>query len=160
MNISEIKEKSINKIIRTASCIKDALPYTTINGKYNDESESRPSWWTNSFWAGILWQMYDVTGENIYADYAIGCEKKLENVLYKYEFNDHDLGFLWLLSGVEHFKHFEDKKAKDDALLSDSKLGFSYFYSHHMLNPQEDYYQPRLRNAAYESFYKYKEETL
>ena len=45
-------------------------------------------------------------------------------------------------------------------LLSDSKLGFSYFYSHHMLNPQEDYYQPRLRNAAYESFYKYKEETL
>ena len=45
-------------------------------------------------------------------------------------------------------------------LLSDSKTGFSYFYAHHMLNPQEDYYQPRLRNAAYESFYKYKEESI
>ena len=39
-------------------------------------------------------------------------------------------------------------------LLADPKTGFSYFYAHHMLNPQEDYYQPRLRNAAYESFYK------
>ena len=45
-------------------------------------------------------------------------------------------------------------------LLSDPKTGFSYFYAHHMLNPQEDYYQPRLRNAAYESFYKYKEEKI
>lgn len=37
MNISEIKEKSINKIIRTASCIKDALPYTILkeqNGRH------------------------------------------------------------------------------------------------------------------------------
>ncbi|MCR4719217.1 MAG: glycosyl hydrolase family 88, partial [Firmicutes bacterium] len=62
MNISEIKEKSINKIEKTASTLKDALPYTAADGKYNDESEKRPNWWTNSFWAGILWQMYDVTG--------------------------------------------------------------------------------------------------
>ncbi len=26
---------------------------------------------------------------------------------------------------------------------------FSFFYAHHMLNPQEGYYQPRIRNAAY-----------
>ena len=39
------------------------------------------------------------------------------------------------------------------AFLSDPKTGFSYFYSHHILNPQEDYYQRRLRNVAYESFY-------
>ncbi|GHV44372.1 serine hydrolase [Clostridia bacterium] len=31
----------------------------------------------------------------------------------------------------------------------DSDLGLSAFYSHHMLNPQEPYYQPRLRNALY-----------
>ncbi len=34
-------------------------------------------------------------------------------------------------------------------LLADNENGFSYFYAHHMLNPQEEYYQPRLRNVFY-----------
>jgi CubicO group peptidase (beta-lactamase class C family) len=37
-------------------------------------------------------------------------------------------------------------------LLSDHDTGFSYCYAHHMLNPQEAYYQPRLRNVAYACF--------
>lgn len=31
----------------------------------------------------------------------------------------------------------------------DSSIGLGVFYAHHMLNPQEDYYQPRLREAVY-----------
>ena len=34
-------------------------------------------------------------------------------------------------------------------ILVDPENEFSFFYTHHMLNPQEDYYQPRLRNVAY-----------
>lgn len=34
-------------------------------------------------------------------------------------------------------------------LLVDTKERLSYFYAHHMLNPQESYYQPRLRNVVY-----------
>ncbi|MBE7024214.1 MAG: beta-lactamase family protein [Ruminococcaceae bacterium] len=34
-------------------------------------------------------------------------------------------------------------------ILVDPDEEFSLFYAHHMLNPQEDYYQPRLRNVAY-----------
>ncbi len=33
--------------------------------------------------------------------------------------------------------------------LIDPDNEFSYFYAHHMLNPKEEYYQPRLRNVAY-----------
>ena len=33
--------------------------------------------------------------------------------------------------------------------LIDPKLRLSMFYAHHMLNPQEEYYQPRLRNVLY-----------
>lgn len=33
--------------------------------------------------------------------------------------------------------------------LIDPKLRLSVFYAHHMLNPQEEYYQPRLRNVLY-----------
>lgn len=34
-------------------------------------------------------------------------------------------------------------------VLVDPKLKLSAFYTHHMLNPQEEYYQPRLRNVLY-----------
>ena len=34
-------------------------------------------------------------------------------------------------------------------LLVDPDLKLGVFYAHHMLNPQEDYYQPRLRNVVY-----------
>lgn len=34
-------------------------------------------------------------------------------------------------------------------ILCDPDTGFSYVYAHHMHNPQEEYYQPRLRNVAY-----------
>lgn len=34
-------------------------------------------------------------------------------------------------------------------VLVDPDLKLSVFYAHHMLNPQEDYYQPRLRNVVY-----------
>lgn len=34
-------------------------------------------------------------------------------------------------------------------LLVDTKEKLSVAYAHHMLNPQEDYYQPRLRNVVY-----------
>ncbi len=36
-------------------------------------------------------------------------------------------------------------------VLVDPKEKLGVFYAHHMLNPQEEYYQPRLRNAVYES---------
>ena len=34
-------------------------------------------------------------------------------------------------------------------VLVDPQLKLSVFYAHHMLNPQADYYQPRLRNVVY-----------
>ena len=33
----------------------------------------------------------------------------------------------------------------------DIKNGVALFYAHHMLNPQEEYYQPRIRKALYDS---------
>ena len=34
-------------------------------------------------------------------------------------------------------------------ILADADGEVAYFYAHHMLNPQEEYYQPRLRNVVY-----------
>ena len=34
----------------------------------------------------------------------------------------------------------------------DTSIGLGVFYEHHMLNPQEDYYQPRSRDVIYRCF--------
>lgn len=39
-------------------------------------------------------------------------------------------------------------------LSADPQTGLSFFYAHHMLNPQETYYQPRLRNVVYADYQK------
>lgn len=42
--------------------------------------------------------------------------------------------------------------AAGSSVYCDTENGISAFYAHHMLNPQEDYYQPRLRKAIYDDF--------
>ncbi len=37
-------------------------------------------------------------------------------------------------------------------VIVDTDLNFAVVYAHHMLNPQEEYYQPRLRNVVYSCF--------
>ena len=37
-------------------------------------------------------------------------------------------------------------------ILVDPEMKIGVFYAHHMLNPQETYYQPRLRNVIYSCF--------
>ncbi len=49
-------------------------------------------------------------------------------------------------------KEFGWGGAAGATVLIDPDKEFSFFYAHHMLNPQEEYYQPRLRNAAYKFF--------
>ena len=39
--------------------------------------------------------------------------------------------------------------AAGSTLIADPGIGLSVFYAQHMLNPQEEYYQPRVRNLAY-----------
>lgn len=39
--------------------------------------------------------------------------------------------------------------AAGGTILIDTDYNMAYFYSHHMLNPHEEYYQPRLRNVVY-----------
>lgn len=47
------------------------------------------------------------------------------------------------------FKEFGWGGAAGATALIDPKLKLAMFYTHHMLNPQEEFYQPRLRNVLY-----------
>lgn len=88
------------------------MPYIPTEGHYKDMGEGELTWWTNSFWCGILWQMYHATGEGAYRENARGIEARLDRALAEYEGLDHDLGFLWLHTAVADFRLTGEDKAR------------------------------------------------
>ena len=57
--IAEIIAKMPSVAARNAR----AMPYTTDDqGRFIDLSTKDPTWWTNGFWGGLMWQLYHVTG--------------------------------------------------------------------------------------------------
>lgn len=75
-------EETYSKILAKmdAECLRigDKIPYISENGKYvHDMAEKDIYWWTNGFWAGMLWQMYHATGDEKYKNTARAVGKSL-----------------------------------------------------------------------------------
>lgn len=114
------------KISNTSQRIQDGFPHTTINGVYDDWHDDL-SWWTNSFWAGILWQLYkDDPSNETYKVYAQSIEKKMDAVLHSYDQLHHDVGFMWLLTSVLNHEITEDQGARQRAMLAANVLSARY----------------------------------
>lgn len=95
-------ENTLRKVKKTASRVRDVIPYETINGVYNSMDDDI-HWWTNGFWAGLLWLAWHQTKDADLARWAQGVEKKLDAALREYDKLDHDVGFLWHLSAVADY---------------------------------------------------------
>ena len=85
----KIKEKEIEVIKRSVN----KVPYIAKNGVFDDLSETRLGWWTNGFWGGMMWQLYQATKEPIYKEVAENLEKKMDSVLLDSSVMSHDSGF-------------------------------------------------------------------
>lgn len=100
------------------------IPYTTIDGTHDDRSASNPSgtladginWWTNGFWGGMMWLMYHETGNEKYKDVAVISETKLDRCFEEFFGLHHDVGFMWLLTSVAHFKLTSNPVSRKRAL--------------------------------------------
>ncbi len=88
------------------------MHYIPTDGRSEDMGEQALTWWTNSFWCGILWQMYHATAEPAYAKNAQRIEERLDKALMEYEGLDHDMGFLWLHTAVADFRLMEEPRSK------------------------------------------------
>ncbi|MFH0070892.1 glycosyl hydrolase, partial [Peribacillus sp. NPDC056705] len=58
--LTEAWVKSLQKTQRNVRRIGDGFPHASQNGRYQLEA---PHWWTAGFWPGLLWLLYNDSGE-------------------------------------------------------------------------------------------------
>lgn len=103
--IADTVERIREKIEWVSEKNKDKIPYTTDeNGNYDDRSDKTKdwntddgrNWWTNGFWGGIMWLLYQDTKDGRYISIARNCEKKLEQTFADFYGLHHDVGFMFM----------------------------------------------------------------
>lgn len=124
--VDETIEKIKEKMYHVAGRNIHKIPYIAENGVFNDYSDSKIYWWGNGFWPGIMWQMYHLTGEELYRQAAKETEEKLDkNFLMPHKL-DHDNGFKWLLSAVADYRITEDADSRNRGILAAQLLAGRY----------------------------------
>jgi len=101
----KILEKLTTKILAECERNQNSIPYIPINGRYHDFKKSESIyWWTNGFWAGLLWQMFNATQNSLFLKTAEALELRLDAALEGYEGLHQDVGFMWLHTSVANYR--------------------------------------------------------
>jgi len=121
-------EKIQEKMSVQCDRMGEKIPYIPKDGVYGDMANEKNGiyWWTNGFWGGILWQLYNATGEQKYRQSAENLEKRLEPTLESFEGLDHDLGFLWLHTAVAQYRLTKNPKSRINGLHAANILAGRY----------------------------------
>ena len=106
--LDEAYKRLLSKMHAQCGRIGTMIPYSPKKGKYFDcakvEQMGGVHFWTNGFWPGMLWQMYEATGDELYRETACGVEERLNEILTDLKGVDHDAGFLFLPSAVADYR--------------------------------------------------------
>lgn len=131
--LDEVYDKLLAKMKAECARVGTNIPYTTgRDGRYHDITETpwgqngSVGFWTNGFWPGMLWQLYEATGDEAYRAAAVGVEDRLAVLLESAETVDHDLGFLFLHSAVADYRKTGSADARRRGLLAASLLASRY----------------------------------
>ena len=101
--VDKIYHKVEAKLEKNATDLQNIIPYRVDeNGKYTDmrydPNYEGVTWWTNGFYAGLLWLMYEHTGKEIYKISAKKQELMLDDAFKAYDGLHHDVAFMWNLA--------------------------------------------------------------
>ena len=127
---------------------------TTVGGTY--PLRKRPGTpdgsnigWTTSFWPGMLWLAYQLTGETRYRDAAQGFVPSFARRLdERVDLDTHDLGFLYTLSCVVPWRLTGDTDARDAALRAADQLMTRYLAPVGIIQAWGDLRKPQQRGRA------------
>ncbi len=109
----EALEAALRKIRSNLHVFSHKYPHVSVNNVYIPEENKL---WTSSFFPGIAYLAYDITGEKEYLAYSDEYLKSFQWRLEKGHTETHDLGFLYTLSCVSNYKLTGNEKAKVIAL--------------------------------------------
>ena len=119
-------KKIDKKLSKTAVKSRNKLPYTTINGVHDDKKEVEVDWWTNGFWGGLMWLMYQETGNEEYRKTAERSEELLDEALKVYKKLHHDVGFMWHLTSGANYRITGNESSCTRNLLAAASLFSRY----------------------------------
>lgn len=122
MDIYENLKSIEEKLRRVAERSRGIIPYSTVDGRFDDTSKGGICWWTNGFFGGMMWQMYHFTGEKLYRELAEEIEEKLDENFMIPSGMDHDSGFKWLPTAVAHYKTDGNGRSFDRGLIAAENL--------------------------------------
>ncbi len=115
-------KKISDKMVPVTERNRNIIPYTTEKGRFDDKSGDDICWWTNGFWGGEMWQLYKLTGNEMFRYEAIGVEDKLDKVLMMSQGLDHDNGFKWLPTSVVRYRIEKNQESYNRAMLAAGNL--------------------------------------
>lgn len=110
----ETVERMQQKLVRVADRCRGTIPYTTgSDGRYDDRSMidrdkkdwgNGLAWWTNGFWAGLLWQLFARNGDDQFLTDARQVEETMDACFLHYYGLHHDVGFMWMPMAVADWR--------------------------------------------------------
>lgn len=115
--IDSVFEKLDRKLSRTAIKSREKIPYTLHkNGDHDDRSHD-PHCWINGFWGGLMWLMYEHTGNEDYKLSALRVEEKQNAAFNDVTGLHHDVGFMWHILSGANYRITGDRAARNRNLL-------------------------------------------
>ncbi len=124
--INDAWDKMTIKLRKVSELTKHKLPFTTVDGVYDDKSKGSCTSWTNGFWPGIMWLMYAATGEECFRETAENGEKSLDAAFDHYMLLHHDVGFMWHISAGANYLLTGNEKSKNRNLHAAATLAARY----------------------------------
>lgn len=121
-----VMEKILSKLSWVSEKSKDKIPYRTDGngthdtweGFHKEYPDQGICWWTNGFWPGLMWLVYQATGDEKYMNIARRAQDKLHQAFSYYYGLHHDVGFMYLLGDVADYRITGSEEGKKYGLLA------------------------------------------
>ena len=114
------------KMSKTAVKSRNKLPSTSVNGVHNDCSGKYIQNWTNGFWGGLMWLMYEATKNEDYKLTALKSEELMDECFKHVEELHHDVGFMWHILAGANYRLTGDMAARNKNIFCAMSLASRY----------------------------------
>ena len=114
--LDDMWAKLENKLASSAILFRNSIPYKTTNGVYRNMHEDYVQGWTNGFFGGVMWLMYNATKNDEFRLTAENQEKMLDDAIVNYDVLHHDVGFMWGLTAKANYILTGNKDSRNRSL--------------------------------------------